>query len=300
MLKALDYSFARPPVAELRAAGIGLVVRYDGPVGPGQKGLSKDEAQALRAAGIAIGVVHEGSAGDAKLGTVKGSSDAVNSTERLDLVGCPRSAAVFFACDTFCTVGEVRPYFQGVRPHNPRPVGWYGGLGVGLQLHAEGLVDHVWAANATSWSGFSGPNAFAELETAAHAHGIAMLQHLDHPFGQLPSGSYDYDEIITPFPAWGYNPEATPVVPPKMHVTLSHPIVGYLEIPGVGAWLCTEDGGIFTLAGRFYGTPVGKPYWTVTPHRATNIVVNPVVANRKAHPYVVVDAVGHTFGIAGF
>jgi hypothetical protein len=202
---------------------------------------------------------------------------------------------VFYACDTFATADQVRPYFQGVHSMASRPVGWYGGIGVGLQLQAEGLVEHIWAANATSWSGYA---TFAQLEAAAHAHGIAMLQHLDHPFPSLPTGSYDYDEVINPFPAWGLTPQEAPVGTPHLHFSLDHPVTGYLDIEGVGAWLVTEDGGVFTLAGHFYGSPVGKAYWAG--HTAIGIEANPTVGNRKDHPYVIVSESNHTYGIAGF
>ncbi len=292
MTSAIDYSFSRPAPAAIKAAGCAGVVRYTSGT---SKGIDHAEALALRNQGLWIGLVHEGSAGDAKLGFSRGKADAAADRTYLDTIGCPRTAAVFYACDTFSTVDQVRPYFQGVRGVALRPVGWYGGLGVGLQLHAEGLVDYIWAANATSWSGLAD---FAELETAAHAHGIAMLQHLDHPFTSIPSNAYDYDEVITPFPAWGFNPQGAPVVAPHLNITLAHPIVGYLEVAGKGAWLATSDGGVLTLAGNFYGTPVGKAYWAG--HAAANIVVNPVVANRPNHPYVIVSTDGHTYGLAGF
>lgn len=292
MTSAIDYSFQRPAPAAIKAAGIAGVIRY---VTGKDKALSATEAQSLRANGLWIGLVHEGAAGDALLGRQKGVEDTLADTHALDLILCPRSAVVFYACDTFATVDQVRPYFQGVHSIAARPVGWYGGLGVGLQLHAEGLVDYVWAANATSWSGFA---TFPELEAAAHAHRIAMLQHLDHPFPSIPASAYDYDEVITPFPAWGFTPQEAPVVPPKLHITLAHPITGYLSIIGVGAWFCTEDGGVFTLAGHFFGSPVGKTYWAG--RKASNIVVNPVVAQRAKHPYVIVADTGRTYGLDGF
>lgn len=287
----IDYSFQRPAPTAIKAAGCAGVVRY---VTGKDKALSAVEAQALLGNGLWIGLVHEGAAGDAKLGAPKGRDDELADTAALDLIGCPRSAVVFKACDTFTTVDQVRPYFQGVRSVKARPTGWYGGLGVGLQLHVEGLVDHIWAANATSWSGFSN---FAELEAAAHAHGIDMLQHLDHPFTSLPSGAYDYDEIITPFPAWGFTPQEI-TVQPDMNVTLDSPIASYLNIVGVGAWIVTRHGEVVTLFGSFFGSPFGKPYWAG--RSASKIVVNPVVANRSKHPYVIVADNRHTYGLDGF
>lgn len=291
-MQAIDYSFSRPAPASIKNAGVTGVVRY---VSKTPKGLTAAEARALRALGLWISPVYEGNPGDAKLGAAKGAADARFANADLDSIGCPGSALVWYACDQFSTVDQVRPYFQGVHGVGRRPRGWYGGLGVGLQLHAEGLVDRVWAANATSWSGMAN---FAALEAASHAHGIAMLQHLDHPFSAIPAAAYDYDEVIVPFPAWGFTPEVTPVVQPKLHIVLNHPIVGFLEIPGVGAWICTQDGGVETLAGAFHGSPVGQAYWAG--RTASNIVLNPVVANRAAHPYVVVADNGRTYGLAGF
>jgi hypothetical protein len=292
MTSAVDYSFSRPAPAAIKAAGCAGVVRYTSGQG---KAITATEAQSILGNGLWLALVHEGSSGDAKLGGSKGAQDASGDRNYLDKIGCPRSPVVFYACDQFCTVDEVRPYFQGVRTTAVRPVGWYGGLGVGLQLHAEGLVDWVWAANATSWSGYS---SFAELETAAHVHGIAMLQHLDHPFAGIPAGAYDYDEVITPFPVWGFTPTERPVLQPTLNITLDSPITGYLEIENFGAWLVTASGEIVTLAGNFYGTPFGKPYWAG--QTAAGIAINPVVANRLHSPYIIVATDGHTYGIAGF
>lgn len=291
-MKALDYSFSRPSIAGIVAAGCAGVVRY---VSTGDKGLTHDEASRLRAAGLWIAPVYEGAAGDAKLGQAKGQVDAKFANDELDTIGCPASAAVFYACDESATVEQVRPYFIGVKSEGRRPRGWYGGLGVGLQLQAEGLVDYVWPANATSWSGF---HTFAELEAAAHQHHVAMLQHLDHPLVGIDPRAYDYDEVITPFPAWGLNPQGAPVVPPHFNIKLDHPITGYLSVPGVGAWICTQDGGVFTLSGHFFGSAAGKDYFKG--RSCSNIVVNPNAAERKQHPYVLVDSTGHTYGIAGF
>lgn len=292
MANAIDYSFARPAPAAIKASGAEGVIRY---VSKGAKGLTAAEARGLLAVGLWIGLVYEGAAGDAKLGTARGAADARFANDDLDGLGCPSSAAVFYACDTHATIEEVRPYFQGVKSVGRRRRGWYGGLFVGLQLQAEGLIDYVWAANATSWSGFAN---FGDLQNAARAHHVAMLQHLDHPLPGIPPAAYDFDEVITRFPAWGYTPQEAPVRRPDLHIKVTSPIVGYLDIEGVGAWLALEDGGVLTLAGQFHGTPHGQPYFAGL--TAAAIKVNPNVVERKAHPYVIIGSNGHTYGLAGF
>lgn len=87
-------------------------------------------------------------------------------------------------------------------------------------------------------------------------------------------------------------------VEPDMHLVLTSPIVSYLRVEGKGAWLALEDGGIITLEGHFYGTPVGHAYWHG--HKAASLRVNPMAQHRDAHPYVVVDSDGHTYGLDGF
>lgn len=91
---------------------------------------------------------------------------------------------------------------------------------------------------------------------------------------------------------------ATPhTTEPDMHVTLDSPIVSYLS-SSRGSWLLLASGAVITLAGNFYGTPFGKPYWTG--RTASQLRANPNLIARIKHPYVVIDSTGATYGRNGF
>lgn len=71
-LNGFDYSFARPPVSALKAAGAIAVARYL--TGDG-KALTAGEAAELHAAGIGIVLNFEADPGDALLGAAKGAAN---------------------------------------------------------------------------------------------------------------------------------------------------------------------------------------------------------------------------------
>jgi hypothetical protein len=254
----IDYSFARPNPAAIRAAGVSGVMRYlsHSPA----KNLSVGEAGALKSAGLWIGLNWESTATRVNTaGAGGGQTDARIANAMADQLGVPAAAAIFYSCDTAPNVAAARAYFLGVRSAGGRPVGWYGGALTGRILRSEGLVSYVWVANAASWSGF---RHWDDMANAARTWSdVHMLQHVDRPLPGLDPGAYDLNEVLRPFPAWGRDLVPVPVKPKVMaDMDLSGKFVSYLRLRQ-GAWLLSEDGGIFTLEGHFYGAPHGKPYW---------------------------------------
>lgn len=231
---AVDYSWSHPDPAAMQAAGVKLVIRYT----TGTKALSAAEATALRAHDIAIALVFETSIQRANTGGVAGGTeDAAQARDFGASRGYPSDGVIFFACDTGPILDRCRKYFQGVRGVlRHRSVGWYGGMGVGLQLQAEGLVDVVWVANAASWSGY---RHWTEMAVAARANPrVSVLQSLDHPLPGLTPGAYDYDELLRPFPAWGMSvtpdPVPVPVPPYEQHPAVNiGDKVNRLDITGI-------------------------------------------------------------------
>lgn len=207
---AIDYSFSRPAPAAIKAAGVAGVIRYT----TGDKAITRVEAEVLRALGIWIALVRETDPSRINTaGSDGGMADAVEENGFADELGYPADAVIFYACDTTPSRAGAFAYFTGVRAaHRTRLIGWYGGMQVGLALKAAGLVDVVWVANAASWSGF---RHFDELAPVARqAVGVSMLQSTVRTLPGLNPSSYDLDEVLVPFPAWGSSPAPAPA-PPK-------------------------------------------------------------------------------------
>lgn len=183
-----DYSWSRPPPAALKAAGYTAVSRYlsNDP----SKNITAGEYRALEQAGLAVMLNWETTTTRALEGAAAGAQDAQAANAQADTVGYPGSAPIYYSVDTGATVDQVRPYFQAVHAHGGRPVGFYGGQAVGLQLLREGVVTHLWVSNAASWSGY--PNwQTLRANVAPEAH---LIQHLDAPLGF--AGQIDHNEIL--------------------------------------------------------------------------------------------------------
>lgn len=176
------------------AAGYRVVLRYvcQDTASTHGKLISKTEYDALRAAGLEVLLNYEWSTQrPLAAGAAGGQLDAEVANAQADNVGYPTTKPIYVSVDTAATVDQVRPYFQGWRASR-RPVGFYGGQQVGLALLREGLVSHLWVANAASWSGFNSWDAL-RANVSGEAH---MIQHLDHPLGF--AGAIDHNEILRP------------------------------------------------------------------------------------------------------
>jgi len=286
--QAVDFSNARIAPHMLRAAGVTTVFRYLGP-SYWPKALTAAEAQTYLAGGVKIALNYEAAANGALQGATQGHADAVAANGFADAVTAPRNVPIFYSVDTAASYSEVFPYFQAAHAVGVRAVGFYGGLQVGLQLKAAGLVSYVWVANAASWSGYGNWTA---MQTAAVAQGAHVLQHLDHPLVGLDPLAYDYDEILRPFPRWG----DPPPVPPKPKVEAMYnpalhlePIVADCARPRGGAWLVAADGSVYGFGGAPYrGGANGKPFFVG--RAAARIEAGP-----KEDGYTIIDTAGERY-----
>ena len=190
---AMDFSGARPPVDQ-----VDVIFRYLSRSG-GPKVLTADEAHAYIAMGKGIALNFEDDADNAKRGAQQGIADATFANDLADELGAPNDVWVWYSCDTAATFNDVLPYYQAIRDVGRRPAAFYGGLHVGLELQAAGIVAGVWCANAASWSGYRSWHAMAP-EARQKAH---VLQHVDHPLAGIEPKAYDYNEVFIPFPTWG-------------------------------------------------------------------------------------------------
>jgi Domain of unknown function (DUF1906) len=193
----LDYSFARPTPASIRAAGYSAVMRYLS-TAPGHtlnpKDLTTAEVTMLHAAGLGIGLVWETTATRAGEGQAAGAADALAADAQADALGYPLTCPLFYACDYDAAPNVVAPYFTGVKAKARRPVGVYGSARV-----IEGtLAPYKWQCSA--WS-------HGVVSSQAH-----LYQRLKATVAHPISGS-DENIQIRPFPLWTPGPVVPQAAP---------------------------------------------------------------------------------------
>ena len=95
-LDAFDYSWSRPNPQQLAAAGIKAVARYL--FGPG-KGIDDAERRALHAAGVGIVLNYEGNSGNHLKGAIQGATDGAAARNYARQLGAPVGTPIYYSCD---------------------------------------------------------------------------------------------------------------------------------------------------------------------------------------------------------
>lgn len=126
-LDAFDYSFDRPDPHQMAASGIKVVARYL--FGPG-KGLDAAEVKALHAAGIGIVLNYEGQSGNHLKGAQQGAADGQAARSYAKQLGAPDGLPIYFSCDQqvfASTMPAVMAYLHAADsgPHPSRAYGQY-------------------------------------------------------------------------------------------------------------------------------------------------------------------------------
>jgi len=152
--QGVDYSWARPGGAALKAAGKDFVVRYIPYPGHGGKGLDANELADLRNNGIDVAMVFESYAARALEGRGAGQVDARASVEALKALGMP-DIPVYFAVDFDTTEGQqavIDDYLRGAADViGADRVGVYGSYYVCKRCRDNGTAKWLWQTYA--WSG---------------------------------------------------------------------------------------------------------------------------------------------------
>lgn len=149
--KVVDYSWARPDPAGIKAAGYEGVIRYlatDDRANAG-KILRPDERDRLFAADLKIGLVWETTASRAGEGFDAGVMDAQRANSMADQLGWPSTRPIYYAVDYDASWGQVSPYFAGVLSQRLRQAGVYGSYRI--IEGAAGMTGWLWQCAA--WSG---------------------------------------------------------------------------------------------------------------------------------------------------
>lgn len=151
-MSAVDYSFARYTVAQLKAAGITAVIRYLTGAG---KAISAEELAADLFGGLSVVLVFENSATDASGGFATGAAYARQANAALAALGLPLSTPVYFAADTdYPNPAAAVPYYQGIASERPGPTNGCYGEGALIDLcFTDGLVGYGWESESTSFPG---------------------------------------------------------------------------------------------------------------------------------------------------
>lgn len=181
MAKGLDYSWARPGGAAIKAAGFQFVVRYIPYPGNGGKGLERPELDDLRANGIAVAMVYESWAARALDGREAGKQDARTSQQQLERVGLDPNMPVYFAVDFDARPDQqnlIDEYLRGAAEVlGAGRVGVYAGYHVIKRCKENGTAAYLWQTYA-----WSGGNVHPDIH---------LYQYLN---GQNVNGAVDFNE----------------------------------------------------------------------------------------------------------
>lgn len=190
-----DFSWARPPVGDLKAHFAG-VARYLG-AGAG-KLLTKPEMDEYLAAGLAVAVVWETSAHRMDGGFPAGAQDAHEANAQADALGWPADRPIFFANDQNAATQAHVDYMRGAKGTSARPVGVYGNaalidacwlLGIGYGWHVSTWGPRTGHACLSQEANWPSPVAGTDLNVALRADWG------QHPFA-APAQQEDQDMQI--------------------------------------------------------------------------------------------------------
>lgn len=190
----IDYAWAKPDPAQIKANGYVGVVRYLSH--DASKSLSAAEREALHAQGLGISLVFEDGAQRALGGAADGKADGLFANAQADALGFPRSLPLFYAVDFNVTAAQlpiVLAYIVAAGATGRRAAG-YGSTALVNYLMAHGVGD--------------------DWQTCAWSSGIvndkAVLYQRLRPTTGL-AGSFDEDVVLTPHPDFLWFPTPAPV-----------------------------------------------------------------------------------------
>jgi hypothetical protein len=154
-MRGLDYSFSRPNLAEVKAAGYDFVCRY---LSNGSaKDITAQEVQDIKNHGLALALVWESTANRSLSGHQAGVDDARAAQAEAVAVGCSDIGAIYFAVDfdpSLADLLNVVEYIRGAATILGKDrTGVYGGIAVVNRCLNEGVCSFAWQTYA--WSGGS-------------------------------------------------------------------------------------------------------------------------------------------------
>lgn len=150
----VDYSWARPSPAHLKAEGYAFAARYLSYDTSG-KNITAAEAHALKQAGIDIVANWEQGASDALAGYQRGVQHAQAAEAQAHAAGMPAGRPIYFSCDFDAQPsqhGAIDAYMDGVASVLGRErTGAYGGYSLIKHLFDAGKITWGWQTYAWSY-----------------------------------------------------------------------------------------------------------------------------------------------------
>jgi hypothetical protein len=224
----IDFSTARPTIAELKAAGVTAVMRYIGWDGVGNypntgKNITKAEADGYISNGIAVGLVFEYLANAAALGAKQGEADGQLAKTQLEQLQAPVTTGVYFAVDydipdyapslantpanALAKLGPIGDYFAAIkRVNGGYRIGVYGGYWAVKRVMDAGLATMGW--QTVAWSGGNIDPRINLLQTVSKAPIVGADVNL-HEQKQADFGQWPHP-VAAPSPTPTPTPSPTP------------------------------------------------------------------------------------------
>jgi Domain of unknown function (DUF1906)/FG-GAP-like repeat len=240
----VDYSFARPSPASIRAAGFTFAARYLSYTPA--KDLSLSEANSLIAAGIDIVDNWEATSDAALDGYSQGASDAAEAQAEAAACGAPSTRPIYFSVDFDAAADQqaaIDDYFEGVASViGLARTGAYGGYYVIQRLFDDGKI--TWGWQTYAWSG-------GQWDSRAQLRQI---------LNGIDGDEEDEDEAVaTDFGQWGTAAAPAPPAPTRgsLDSVTCDQISGWAQDPGSATTAIPVDlyldgpAGSGTLLGRY-------------------------------------------------
>lgn len=245
----LDYSFARPSLAQMKADGVSGVCRYLSPDDANTHGkiLFATEKDSLLNSGFDIALNFEWYQGRCNEGYQAGIQDGQTAFAQAKGLGYPQGKCIYFSHDTgVYDWANIDGYFTGVGAamggYYVR--GAYGSYDLIGQLHGAGLIQHGWQTTAWSggrrdpWAQFyqTGEQLYVGAADVDISTGTTLGSWLDSSildWWDMPIPQADIDSIASRVWGWPFTPGG------KNYGTSAHAIIGGID--GVNAVKAATD-----------------------------------------------------------
>lgn len=188
-LEGVDYSWARPGGAALKAAGKHFAVRYIPYPGSAGKGLDVSELHDLTSEGIETPMVYESYANRALEGAAAGKADAQTAQGTLAPLGLPTGMPIYFAVDFDATEAQqtaIDDYLKGAASVlGADRVGVYAGYWIVKRCHDNGSAKWFWQTYAWSGGQQHPANHLYQYENGQNINGaVDLVRALQDNYGQ--------------------------------------------------------------------------------------------------------------------
>jgi hypothetical protein len=194
-VKLIDYAWARPDPATLKAEGFSGVLRYLSWL-PNGKVIDRNELDRLLAAGLDVVLNWEYGTTDGSGGSYEGTGVGREATRQATELGYPVGATLPFSIDRAVSADTLPPivdYFTALRPivlGSGYRLGCYSGYWLLKELFNRQLIDDGWQTFAWS-SGLWEPRAtLRQVQNNITAGGVTAAGDLDLVVGVGPLYTY--------------------------------------------------------------------------------------------------------------